>query len=125
MKQNIMSCKRTMHASADRDIDMVMLYEGRDYEHYIRPGKHLGRKLRLSSIPYNYVVTNEQVFEGLEWKSPIGLLKPLTTRGKVTFENVRYAGGYGWKEATLKSQLGVDCTALGPRVFVTPDMSCR
>jgi len=114
-----------MHASADRDIDMVMLYEGRDYEHYIRPGKHLGRKLRLSSIPYNYVVTNEQVFEGLEWKSPIGLLKPLTTRGKVTFENVRYAGGYGWKEATLKSQLGVDCTALGPRVFVTPDMSCR
>ena len=71
MKQNIMSCKRTMHASADRDIDIFMFYEGRDYEHYIRPGKHLCRKLRLSSIPYNYVVTNEQVFEGLEWKSPI------------------------------------------------------
>lgn len=72
----------------------------------------------------NYVVTNEQVFEGLEWKSPTGLLKPLTTRGKVTVENVRYAGGYGWKEATLKSQLGVDCMALGPRVFVTPGLSC-
>jgi hypothetical protein len=119
-----MSRKRTMHASADRDIDVAMFHEGRDYEQYIRPGKHLGRKLRLSSIPYNHVVTNEQVLEGLEWKSPIGLLKPLaTTRGRVIFENVRYPGGYGWKEATLKSQLGVDYMALGPRVFVTPGIS--
>jgi len=112
-----------MHASADRDIDMVMFHPGRDHEQSIRPGKHLGRKLRLSSIPYNYVITNEQVFEGLEWKLPIGLLKPSSsTRGKVDFEHVRYAGGYGWKEATLKNQLGVDCMALGPRVFVTPCM---
>jgi hypothetical protein len=114
-----------MRASADRDIDVVMFYDSRDYEQYIRPGKHLGRKLRLSSIPHNYVVTDEQVFEALEWKLPIVILNPLaTTRGKVTFENVRYAGGYGWKEATVRNQLGVDCMALGPRVFVTPGMSC-
>lgn len=114
-----------MAASANEDIDFFQGLDDHDSSNPYRPPKqHMGRKLRKRNIPYNYEVTDEQVFEGLEYKLPVGFIKPLMGRGEVIeFDHVRYAGGYVWKEALMRDQLEVDHRAPGPRVFETPGMS--
>lgn len=112
-----------MAASINEDIDFFQGLDDHDSttNTYHPPKQHMGRKLRKRNIPYDYAVTDEQVFEGLEYKLPIGFIKPLMGRGKVDeFDNVRYAGGYVWKEAFMRDQLGFDHRAPGLRVFETP-----
>jgi hypothetical protein len=113
-----------MRASANEDVDSFQSFSDHDSTTYRPPKQHMGRKLRNRNIPFNYEVTDEQVFEGLEYKYPIGELKPLMGRVEVvSFDTVRYAGGYVWKEPLKRNQLGVDHRALGPRVLLTPGMS--
>jgi hypothetical protein len=97
-----------------------------DYEPYKEPYRHQGRKLRHRNIPYSYQVDEDMLHEGLNYKLPIGLLKPIPGRmggEDLEFKNVKYAGGYRWNEPLMRDQLGVDCMALGPRVFSAPGTS--
>lgn len=96
-----------------------------DPDLYIPKKQHMGRKLRKPNVPYQCTITDEMLFEGLDYKHRIGTLKPHFTRGDVEFCNVSHAGGYIWKEALMKNQLGVDHMAAGERVLVTPGMSFR
>jgi hypothetical protein len=93
-----------------------------DYDQYIPPKQHNGRKLRKHYAPYMCVISDEQLFAGLEWKSPIGIIKFYLGKGEVEFSKIRHAGGYVWREPLMKDQLGVDHMFLGDRVLVTPGM---
>jgi hypothetical protein len=93
-----------------------------DYDQDIPPKQHIGRKLRKQYIPYKCVISDEQLFAGLDWKSPIGIIKSHLGKGDVEFGRVRHAGGYIWKEPLMKDQLGVDHIVLGELVLVTPGM---
>jgi hypothetical protein len=65
------------------------------------------------------------LYEGLDTKSPLGLQKLLAPPpGVVSFEEVRYAGGYSWHMPLMRDELGrVDDRVPGERVFTTPGES--
>jgi hypothetical protein len=118
---------RTMQATGE-EMDLCQNYEEYydddeyDYDQYIPPKQHNGRKLRKHYVPYMCVISDEQLFAGLEWKSPIGIIKFYLGKGEVEFSKIRHAGGYVWREPLMKDQLGVDHMFLGDRVLVTPGM---
>jgi hypothetical protein len=93
-----------------------------DYDQYIPPKQHNGRKLRKHYVPYKCVISDEQLFAGLDWKLPMGSIKSCVGKGDFEFSGVRHAGSYVWKEPLMKDQLGVDHMALGDRVLITPGM---
>jgi hypothetical protein len=111
------------------DLDMGKFSTGGDEfdtpQFYRAPYKHQGRKLRHARIPYNYVITDGLLYEGLDTKLPIGTLKPPLVRGeRGEFSEIKHAGSYTWHEPLMRDQLGVDFMALGERVLMTPCMSC-